>query len=155
MNEMIQILVDADGLPKMIKEILFRAAVRLKIKMILVSNKKIQFSESVWISNVLVPNEPDAADHKIVELAQKGDLVITADIPLSGRVIEKGAFVIGLRGEVYTADNIKQRLSVRNFMEILRDTGVQTSGPGIYRPKDRQEFANQLDSFLTRRLKKE
>lgn len=148
-----QILVDADGHPKMIKEILFRAAIRLKISLIMVSNQKIQKPDSQWISDIIVEEGPDAADNKIVELAKEGDLVVTGDIPLADRAIAKGAYVIGTRGEIYTKDNIKQRLTMRNFMSQLRDSGVQTGGPSIYKPKDRLAFANALDSFLSKRLK--
>lgn len=145
-----QILVDADACPVAIREILFRAAERAGVSMTLVANQHIRTPPSALIRSIQVPHGFDVADHRIVELAESGDLVMTQDIPLAAEVIAKGATALGPRGELYTKENIGQRLSVRNFLDELRGSGTQTGGPATLDQRDRQEFANQLDRFLAR-----
>ena len=150
-----QIFVDADAFPNVIKNILIRAAVRFNVPLVFVSNKPVRIEQSANVSSIVVPAGPDLADDHIVELAQLGDLVITADIPLADRVVAKGAFAINPRGKLYTEDNIKDLLAMRNLMNELRDNGIVTGGPPAFSGKDRQAFANQLNSFLIRHLKTE
>ncbi len=145
-----RIYVDADAYPNAIKEILFRAAERVKKPMILVANQPLDTPKSDYISSIEVSKGPDEADNKIVELVKQNDLVITADIPLADRVIKKGGYAISPRGELFTIDNIGQFLSMRNFKEDLRNSGINTDGPPPFKPKDSQAFANQLDRFLTK-----
>jgi len=145
-----QIWVDADACPKVIKEILFRAAERRKIKLTLVANKLLYCPPSKVIQAIQVPAGFDVADNKIVELTAPGDLVITADIPLAADVIARGGHALNPRGELYTKDTIQERLSMRNFMDSLRGSGVETGGPPIFSQSDRQAFANQLDKFLVK-----
>ncbi|HEY9736080.1 MAG TPA: YaiI/YqxD family protein [Trichocoleus sp.] len=146
-----QIWVDADACPNVIKEILFRAAKRTQILTTLVSNQDLQIPASPYIEAVQVRSGLDVADSYIVEHLQAGDLVITADIPLAAAVIEKGGQALNPRGEFYSQSNIRERLSLRNFMEELRSSGVETGGPAAFSQRDRQNFANQLDRFLARR----
>jgi len=146
----VQIWVDADACPAVIKEILYRAAERVKSPLILVANHPLRTPPSPYIRSMQVPGGFDVADNRIVELLQAGDLVITADIPLAAAVIEKGGHALNPRGELYTQDNIRERLTMRNFMGELRNTGVMTGGPSALSHSDRQAFANQLDRFLTR-----
>jgi uncharacterized protein YaiI (UPF0178 family) len=148
------IYVDADAFPNPLKEIIYKAVQRLNLKLTLVACQYMRVPDSPLISMRVVATGQDAADDEIVELAEAGDLVITADIPLADRIVRKNAYAINPRGELYTEINIKQRLSMRNFMEELRNNGMETGGPPAFNPKDRQEFANQLDKFLTARLKK-
>jgi len=150
-----QIYVDADGFPGAVKGLLIRAAIRLHVPLVFVANKKVKYESSVIISSIIVPEGPDIADDRIVELAQPGDLVITADIPLADRVIAKGAFALDYRGKLYTEDNIKDRLALRDLLNELRDGGMMTGGPSMFSKKDCQIFVNQLDSFLIRQLKNE
>ncbi|MDR3476477.1 MAG: YaiI/YqxD family protein [Gammaproteobacteria bacterium] len=145
------IWVDADACPNVIKDVLFRAANRTKINMTLVANKAIYVPPSPFIKIMVVRAGFDVADNQIVAVMQKGDLVITADIPLADAVIDKEGIAINPRGELYTKENIKQRLSMRNFSESLRSTGVMTGGPAPLTKKDTQAFANSLDRFLTSR----
>ena len=145
-----QILVDADACPNVIKEILFRAAQRLKIPMLLVANQYIKIPPSNFIKFALVGAGFDVADKYIIELAAVGDLVITADIPLADFVIQKGAYALNPRGELYDATNIKEVLSIRNFMAEVRSSGQITGGPAPLNNRDNQNFANALDSFLTK-----
>ncbi len=147
----IKILVDADACPNTVKEILFRASQRLKIRMTLVANQGIAIPKSLFINFVLVGQGFDVADQHIVSLVEPGDLVITADIPLAAGAIEKGGFALNPRGEFYTKDNMRQKLSIRNFMEELRGTGQVTGGPAPLNKKDNIKFANALDQFLARR----
>ncbi|MBA3026760.1 MAG: YaiI/YqxD family protein, partial [Sulfurimonas sp.] len=137
----------------LLKPILFRAIERLRIHTIVVSNKKIDIGKSQFIKYIIVEAGADEADHKIVEMLQKGDLVITADIPLADRVINKEAHAIDHRGELYSVDNIKQYLAMRNLMDKIRESGEITKGPKPYTQKDAQGFANQLNSFLTKHIK--
>jgi uncharacterized protein len=146
---MMQIWVDADACPKVIKEILFRVAEREGISMTLVANKPLDIPRRKNIRSLRVASGFDVADNEIVKRLDAGDLVITADIPLAALVIAKGGFALNPRGELYTADNIRERLSMRDFMDSLRATGVETGGPAIFSQKDKQTFANQLDRFLS------
>ncbi len=143
-----QIWVDADACPAVIKEILFRAAERLEIPMTLVANKPLRTPRSPLIRTLQVPRGFDAADSEITSRLQAGDLVITADIPLASDAISRGAHVLDPRGELYTRDNIQERLQMRNFMDGLRSSGVQTGGPAALDHGDRKRFADQLDRFL-------
>lgn len=151
---MMQIWVDADACPNVIKEILFRAAERVELQLVLVANQMIRVPQSAFIRAVQVPAGFDVADNYIAQRCQAGDLVITADIPLASDVIEKGATALNPRGELYTVENIRQRLNMRDFMEQLRNSGVETGGPAKLNQQDRQQFANQLDRLLAR-LKRE
>ncbi len=143
-----QIWVDADACPNVIKEILFRAAQRRRIHLILVANHALRVPRSPFIRTVQVPQGFDVADDRIAEALQAGDLVITADIPLAAAVIERGGHAINPRGERYTVENIKERLAMRDVMEQLRSAGTVTGGPSSLNQRDRQNFANQLDRFL-------
>ena len=143
-----KIWVDADACPKAIKEILFRAANRLSIKTILVANQPMRIPRSEFISSELVPGGYNVADEYIVENVKSGDLVISADIPLASLVIEKGAVVLDPRGKLLTKENIGEQLSIRNFMDEMRSTGVVTGGPSAFSNKDKNEFANQLNRYL-------
>ena len=143
------IWVDADACPGVVKDILFRAAERLQITTTLVANQMLRVPASPWIRAVQVPGGFDVADNEIVARVTAGDLVITADIPLASAALEKGAHVIDPRGERYTADNIRERLSLRSFMEDMRSSGVQTGGPPPFSHADRQSFANALDRLLS------
>jgi uncharacterized protein YaiI (UPF0178 family) len=145
-----QIWIDADACPRVIKDILFRAAERVQVTVMLVANQWLKAPPSRYIRKVQVPSGFDEADKYIAEQVEAGDLVITADIPLASAVIEKGGFALNPRGELYTRDNIQQRLTMRNFMDELRGSGVDTGGPASFNHSDRQAFANELDRFLTR-----
>lgn len=148
-----QIFVDADAFPKDLKEILFKAAERKKVKVTLVAEQRIRIPDSELFSSIAVPGGQDAADHKIVELMEKGDLVITADIPLADRAVQKGGYALNPRGEFYTEANIKNKLAMRNLMQDLRSEGMELGGPPPFNSKARQDFANKLDSFITRHTK--
>ena len=143
-----KIWVDADACPKSVKDILFRAADRTGTMMTLVANHALQTPPSRYINMIQVPGGFDVADNKIAQDMLPGDLVITADIPLAADVIKNGGHALNPRGELYTTDNIRQRLSMRDFMEELRGTGVNTGGPATLNNTDRQAFANALDRFL-------
>ena len=145
-----EIWVDADACPNVIKEILFRAADRAKVCTTLVANQHIQVPRSPFISAVQVPAGFDVADNYIVQQAKKGDLVITADIPLAAEVVENGCLALNPRGELYTTETIRQRLNMRDFMDTMRSSGINTGGPPSLSLVDRQAFANQLDRFLAR-----
>lgn len=146
-----QIWVDADACPNVIKDILFRAAERAKVAVTLVANSWIRTPPSRFVSSLQVSGGLDVADTEIVERCVPGDLVVTADIPLAARVLEKGALALNPRGELYTADTIAQRLSMRNFMDELRGAGVNTGGPAGFHARDRQAFGNALDRWLAKR----
>lgn len=146
-----QIWVDADACPKVIKEILYRAADRVRSPLVLVANKPLRPPASKFIKTMVVPAGLDRADQRIVALLQAGDLVVTADIPLASLVIANGGHALNPRGEFYTAETIRERLSMRNFLSELRETGVEVGGPSTLNQSDRQAFANQLDRFLTGR----
>jgi uncharacterized protein YaiI (UPF0178 family) len=148
-----KIWVDADACPGEIKEIILKAAHKLRIETIFVSNKNIYVPESPYISTVKVEQGPDVADIYIAQRTEDKDLVITQDIPLAAIVIEKGAVAISVHGELFTSSNISERLSVRNFMQELRDTGIQTSGPKPYNKQDKQKFANTFDKEIGKLLR--
>jgi len=145
------IWVDAEACPGVIKEILFRAAQRVRVPLTLVANKQLRTPPSPLIGTMVVPNGFDAADERIVDQVEEGDLVITADIPLAAKVIGKGAEALDPRGTFYSEENIQERLTMRNFMDELRSTGVETGGPPAFSKGDRRAIANQLDRFLTSR----
>jgi hypothetical protein len=147
-----QILVDADALPRMIKEIILRASERLDIKTVFIANQPVTLPSSLLLSSIVAAAGPDEADDRIAEMAQSGDLVITQDTPLADRVIDKGATVIGPRGELLTKDNIKQRLALRDMMDQLRSGGNDEigGGPAAFKEKDRRTFAREFDLFLTK-----
>ncbi|HEY0231974.1 MAG TPA: YaiI/YqxD family protein [Dokdonella sp.] len=146
-----RIWVDADACPNVIKDILYRAAERTQTELVLVANQALTVPRSTLISSRTVAQDLDAADDAIVEWAVAGDLAVTADIPLAAKLVDKGVLAINPRGELYSAENIRQQLSMRNFMDELRGTGVQTGGPGAFNQRDRQAFANQLDRLLAQR----
>jgi len=148
-----KIWVDGDACPKAIKEILYRAAERVEIPLNLVANRPLHIPRSPYLKVIQVPQGFDEADHRIVELMQAGDLVVTGDIPLAAAVIEKGGHVLGPRGEELTEENIRERLAMRNLMDQLRSTGLDTGGPAALGKADRQAFANGLDRLLTRCLR--
>lgn len=143
-----QIWVDADACPAPIKEVLFRAAEREQVQVTLVANQWLRTPPSRFVRAIQVPGGFDVADAEIVERVNAGDLVVTQDIPLAALVIEKGALAVHPRGELYTPDTIAQRLSMRNFMDELRGSGVDTGGPAAFHARDKQAFANQLDRWL-------
>lgn len=148
-----QIFVDADAFPNGIRDILIRASLRLNVPLIFVANKPLRLEKLANLTLVVVPDGPDIADDRIVESVRPGDLVITADIPLADRVVAKQAFAMNPRGTLYTEHNIKDRLGMRDLLGDLRDSGMITGGPAAFSKKDRQAFANQLDSFLVRQIK--
>ena len=147
-----QIWVDADACPNVIKDILFRAAERVHVPLTLVANRPLQTPPSPYIRTMKVPSGFNVADNQIVKNIRRGDLVVTADIPLAAEVIEKGGLALDPRGELYTRENIPERLALRNLKDELRTIGVDTGGPSSISPSDRRAFANQLDRFLTRYL---
>jgi len=145
-----KIWVDADACPGVIKDILFRAAERTGIEITLVANHSIPVPRSRHIKFLQVRSGFDVADNEIVKRLDGGDLVITSDIPLAADVIEKGGCALSPRGELYTANNIKARLNMRDFMDTLRASGIDTGGPPALSQSDRKAFADHLDKFLTR-----
>jgi len=145
------IWVDADACPRVIKEILFRAAERVAVPVILVANQFIQVPRSLHIRTVQVTPGFDVADNYIVQQADPGDLIITADIPLAAEAIDKGCLALNPRGELYTQENIRQRLNMRDFMDTMRASGVDTGGPASFSQADRMAFANQLDRLLAKK----
>ncbi|MEJ2373232.1 MAG: YaiI/YqxD family protein [Sulfurimonas sp.] len=150
---MFKIYVDGDAFPNLLKPILLKQIERLQIQTIVVANKKINIGNSRLVEYLIVEAGADEADHKIVEMLEGGDLVITADIPLADRVISKDAHAIDHRGELYSVDNIKQYLAMRNLMEKIRESGEVTKGPKPFSSKDAEMFANQLNAFLTKYTK--
>jgi uncharacterized protein YaiI (UPF0178 family) len=150
----IRIWIDADACPGPIKDLVFRTAERLQIETIVVANQSIWIPASDWVTRMTVPGGPDVADNAIVQRVQAGDVVITGDIPLASRVVEKDCLAIGVRGELYDDRSVHARLAARNLMDQLRASGMETSGPKPFDQKDVQAFANQLDRTLTR-LKKQ
>ncbi|AGA32280.1 Protein YaiI [Thioalkalivibrio nitratireducens DSM 14787] len=148
-----KIWVDADACPGVIKEILFRAAERTRVPVTLVANQPLRVPPSRFVRAIQVGSGFDVADNEIVARLEAGDLVVTADIPLAAEVIERGGHALNPRGEMYGADTIRARLGMRDFMETLRASGVDTGGPSALHPRDRQAFANQLDRFLQRQLR--
>jgi len=152
-NLPMRLWVDADACPKAVKEIVYRAAERLKIHTSFVANSKLTLPRSAYLHFVLVEAGFDVADKEITRMMQAGDLVITADIPLAADAIGKGGYALNPRGEFYTQDNVKSALSMRNFMDGLRGAGTITGGPAAFSQRDRTAFANQLDRFLTQHQK--
>jgi uncharacterized protein len=146
-----QIWVDADACPVVIKDILFRAAEREQVPVTLVANQWLRTPPSRFVRAIQVPAGFDVADGEIVRRVEPGDMVVTQDIPLAALVLEKGALALNPRGELYTPETIAQSLSMRNFMDELRGSGVDTGGPSTFHPRDRQAFANQLDRWLAQR----
>ena len=142
------IWVDADACPNVIKEVLFRAADRTQIELVLVANQYLRVPPSRFIRATIVPKGFDVADNEIVRLCQPGDLVITADIPLAAEVLEKGGAALNPRGERYSDATIKERLTLRDFMDTMRSSGIQTGGPAALSQRDRQQFAAELDKWL-------
>ncbi len=145
-----KIWVDADACPAVIKDILFKAAERTGTDLTLVANQSIRIPRSRYIKFVQVSAGFDVADNEIVKRVGADDLVITSDIPLAAEAIEKGGYALSPRGELYTTENIRARLNMRDFMETLRSSGINTGGPATLSQSDRQSFANQLDTLLTR-----
>jgi uncharacterized protein len=145
-----KIWVDADACPGVIKDILYRAADRAQVQLTLIANQMLRTPPSPWIRAIQVPSGFDVADQRIAEEASAGDLVITADIPLAAQVVAKGAHVLDPRGELLDANNIQERLTMRNFMDSLRSSGVNTGGPAAFSTADRQAFANRLDGLLAK-----
>lgn len=145
-----QIWIDADACPKPVKEIVFRAAVRTSTQVTLVANQPLSVPPSPLIRAIQVSSGFDVADNYIVDTAVSGDLLVTADIPLAAEAVAKGLIVVNPRGEEYTRENVRQRLNMRDFMETLRSSGINSGGPAPYSPQDRQAFANSLDRLLAR-----
>lgn len=144
------LFIDGDAFPNLLKPIVLRSIERLSLPTKVIANKKINIGSSRHVEYIIVEQGADEADNHIVELCTQGDLVITADIPLADRVISKDAHAIDHRGELYTIDNIKQYLAMRNLMESIRESGEVTSGPKPFSSKDAHQFANQLHRFLTK-----
>lgn len=154
MDVTLTLWIDADAAPRDVKDICFRASERLKLATVLVANQRIQLPPGyAHLSAVRVEGGPDVADTYIADHAAKGDVAITADIPLAAILVPHGVVVLDPRGEEYTADSIGERLSVRNFMDGLRGAGVETGGHGAYGAREKQAFANALDRALTRALR--
>jgi uncharacterized protein YaiI (UPF0178 family) len=147
----LKIWIDADACPVVVKEILYRAADRTGIELTLVANQALSTPSSPNIKTVQVPRGFDVADDEIVKRCEPGDLVITSDIPLAAEVIDKGAHALSPRGELHTKENIGARLNMRDFLDTMRSSGVEMSGgPAAFSQRDKQDFANNLDRFLTR-----
>ena len=143
-----QIWVDADACPAVVKDILYRVAERMRMQVTLVANQLLRVPPSRFVRSVQVPSGADVADQEIVRLLAPGDLVVTGDIPLASDVLKKGGYALNPRGEFYTNDNIAQMLTMRAFMDELRGSGVDTGGPAAFSQGDRQSFANSLDRHL-------
>ena len=146
--------IDADAAPQVVKEICFRTSDRLKLETILVANTRVVLPAGyVHLTAIRVDGSPDAADRYIADNAESGDVAVTQDIPLAALLVPKGVAVIDPRGEVFSEESIGERLSVRNFMDGLRTSGVDTGGHGVYGAREKQAFANALDRALTRALR--
>lgn len=148
-----KIWVDADACPVVIKDILFRAAERTEVQLTLIANQYMRIPKSRFIKMLQVESGFDVADNEIVKRLEPGDLVITSDIPLAAEVIEKGGHALSPRGELYSTDNIRKRLNMRDFLDTLRGSGIDTGGPPPLNQRNRNDFANHLDKFLTRYLR--
>ncbi|WP_428025018.1 YaiI/YqxD family protein [Arcobacter sp.] len=148
-----KLFIDGDAFPNMLKPIVLRAIEKNALETLVFANKKIDIGKSNYVKYIIVDMGADEADNKIVDEVEKNDLVITADIPLASRVIEKEAYAIDHRGETYTDDNIKQYLAIRNLMQSLRDAGEMTKGPAPFNKKDVQKFASSLNAFLQKLTK--
>ena len=149
-----RLFIDGDAFPNLLKPIVLRAIEKQKIDTIVIANKKINIGSSNYIKYIIVDTKQDEADDKIVEMLEASDLVITADIPLADRTIEKNAHAIDHRGAIYTKDNIKEYLAIRNLMQEIRDSGEITKGPAPFSQKDAQQFANSFNAFLQKHNKK-
>jgi len=149
-----QVWVDADACPNVIKQILFKAADRTKVTITFVANQYIKTPPSLYLKSVVVEKGFDIADNEIVARCNDCDLIITSDIPLASEVIDKGAVALNPRGELYTRSNIRSRLNMRDFMDTMRSSGVQTGGPPPISQSEKQSFANELDKWLVRALKR-
>ncbi|CAM3963391.1 YaiI/YqxD family protein [Arcobacter cloacae] len=149
-----KLFIDGDAFPNLLKPIVLRAIEKQEIETIVIANKKINIGTSNYIKYIIVDTKQDEADSKIVEMLQENDLVITADIPLADRTIQKNAHAIDHRGATYTQDNIKQYLAIRNLMQEIRDSGEITKGPAPFSQKDAQQFANSFNAFLQKHNKK-
>lgn len=145
-----QIWVDADACPVVVREILFKAAQRTGVSLTFVANQIVRVPPVANIRSLQVSSGFDVADNEIVRRAEKGDLVITSDIPLAAEVIAKGALALNPRGELYTADTVRSKLNIRDFMDTMRSSGVHTGGSAAYGQREKQAFANQLDRYLAR-----
>lgn len=145
-----KIWVDADACPRAVKDILFRVAERAKISVIFVANQRLRLRPSTFIHLIQVGQGLDIADDEIANKCEAGDLIITADIPLAARIVEKGALALDPRGTIYDKNNIGQLLDMRNFMDSLRGCGVETGGPSSFGQRERMKFANELDKFIAR-----
>ncbi len=145
-----RLFIDGDAFPNLLKPIILRSIQRLQIPTTVIANKRVSIGNTKEIEYVIVNQGADEADHEIVERCQSGDLVITADIPLADRVIAKGAHAIDHRGELYSTENIKQYLAIRNLMESIRESGEMTKGPKAFGSKDAHAFANQFNAFLAK-----
>lgn len=146
----VTLYIDGDAFPNALKPIILRAIIRMELPTFVVSNKRVTIGDAGQVEYIIVDAGADEADHRIVEMVSEGDLVITADIPLADRVIAKAAHAIDHRGALYSIDNIKQYLAMRDLMETLRESGEITGGPKPFGPKDAHAFANQLNSFLAK-----
>ncbi|QQD17773.1 YaiI/YqxD family protein [Spongiibacter nanhainus] len=146
-----KIWVDADACPAVVRDMLFKASRRTGVALTMVANQPVKVPADPQISALQVSSGFDVADDAIVERAEPGDLVITADIPLAAEVIEKGALALNPRGELYTTETILSRLNMRDFMDTMRSSGIQSGGPAAYGQREKQAFANQLDRLLARR----
>ena len=145
-----RIWIDADGCPRPVKDIVFRASQRLRLAVVLVADRPVGRPSSPLVTSIVVPRDMDSADRHIAEKLEPGDLVITADLPLAAAVVERGGQAINPRGETYTAENVRERLSMRDFMMGLRETGELLGGPPPYGRKDKERFAAALDRHLSR-----
>jgi uncharacterized protein len=153
-QKIIKLYIDGDAFPNLLNKIIVSAINRLELATFIISNKPINIGQSNYITYILVHAGADQADDRIVDMVSDEDLVITADIPLADRVITKNAYVIDHRGGVLSENNIKEYLAIRNLMQSLRDSGERTKGPDPFGPKDVQRFANQLNSFLMKKIRK-
>ncbi len=142
------IWIDADACPKVIKEVIYKVSERLSLQVVLVANSSMFVPPSPLIKLIKVKAGADVADNYIVEQVQENDIVITADIPLAAFVVDKKGIAINVRGEMYTEENVKERLSMRDFMKELRDSGMETGGPEVFGPKDKEKFTNALNRIL-------
>ena len=150
-----KIWIDADACPKAIKEIVYKASERLKIETILVANQAIAKPRSPLIKSIVVDKGPDVADQYIVDEMDPDDLVITQDIPLADLIVTKGGLAINPRGDLYTEDSIKERLSIRDFMTDLRDSGMQTGGPRSFSEQDKRKFASSFDKIINKKMREQ
>lgn len=147
------LFIDGDAFPNLLKPIVLKTIERLHITTYVIANKRVNIGNSQHINYLIVEAGADEADHKIVEMLKEADLVITADIPLADRIISKNAHAIDHRGELYSTENIKQYLTMRNFMQEMRDAGEVTGGPKAFGQKDAQNFANALNAFMQKYYK--